>query len=278
MDISFKVSFGPDVRRFTLTLKDEASLLEQLLSLIGKLFELNQQQIKNLELKYIDNEGDFITIGAPCDLKESLNHMTNNVLKLSAKVSNRQIISLNENYAEIFKRLDSEKISKRETIQEIPSFFNVTPLPSPFADMVFTKPFEFPKYEQPKEVIETTTTEFPKVVQPKEVPIVQKLDLSKLQSTTTTSTSSTVSETKCDTPHSTGNGINSARGSSVTSARGSSFTVTRGGCVSLSQGNSVSTYAGGSVPIVGSHGSAVYTKQGGTVVTTKGSSIIVQKK
>jgi hypothetical protein len=255
MSISFKVVFGNEVRRFTLPLANESNLLEQVMSLLGKLYNLTADQVKNLELKYVDNEGDLITIGAPYDLKEAFNHMSNGLIRLNAKVSNRQRIILNETISTLMNdmKLNSVPVKLEAPVKEIRPLSFLAPLPV-VTPIVFNK----------EEPVATPTIY---------APPVQKLDFSKLPSNT--DNTSAPNSGKSDTPH----GVNSFRGSqTVTSSRGGSV-ITRGGStVSTTHSSNVSvSYAGGSI-VTNTHGSAVITKQGSGIVTGKGNSLIIQKK
>jgi len=284
MSISFKVSFGKDVRRFTLPLSSEANLLAQLMNLLGKLYDLNETQVKNLELKYLDIEGDLITIAGPYDLKEAFCHMTDGLLRLHAKVSDRQRIVLTDSISDMMEamNLNPEPVLESMPVKEnrpvsFSTIFNPAPYTAPTLISV-------PKKEDLFTVPLVTNT----VVTP---PLVQRLDLSKLQtmnisntvninSPTISSSTPVNSDRKNSENQSAGaHGINSSRGSqTITSSHGGSITIKGGGSVSTTHGGNVSvSHAGGTV-IMNTHGSTVVTKQGSGIIAGKGSSLIVQKK
>jgi len=285
MSISFKVSFGKDVRRFTLPLSSEANLLAQLMNLLGKLYDLNETQVKNLELKYLDIEGDLITIAGPYDLKEAFCHMTDGLLRLHAKVSDRQRIVLTDSISDMMEAmnlnpepvLESMPVKENRPVSSFSTIFNPAPYTAPTLISV-------PKKEDLFTVPLVTNT----VVTP---PLVQRLDLSKLQtmnisntininSPTISSSTPVSSDRKNSENQSAGaHGINSSRGSqTITSSHGGSITIKGGGSVSTTHGGNVSvSHAGGTV-IMNTHGSTVVTKQGSGIISGKGSSLIVQKK
>jgi len=274
MSISFKVTFGSDVRRFTLPLLlEESALLRQVMVLLGKLYDLNEEQVKNLELKYVDNEGDLITIGGPSDLKEGYNHMADSLMRLHAKVGDRQRIQFTDTMI-ITGAMESPILfPKQEPI--IPQSFMSTPsIPinilkkkeEPILISPTISPFT-PINLSNSPILSSSPNNFSESPNLSTSPSlsnssVQKLDFSKLQSNDTVS-----------------HGVNSSRGSqTVTSARGGTVIIKGGSSVSTTHTGNVSvTHAGGSVAI-NSHGSAVVTRQGSGVITSKGSSLVVQKK
>lgn len=285
MNLSFKVTFGSDVRRFTLPLREESYLLRQVMVLLGKLYDLNDEQIKNLELKYVDNEGDLITVGAPCDLKEAFNHMADGLMRLHAKVGDRQriqftdIITTDVEYMKfspppsISKQETGAKENKPQSFANIPNYSSI-PITIPIKKQepmsnIPSSPMDSPIISPPihlsnspivppnsplfssSPIIPSPLSESPVLVSNSPI---QKLDLSKLQSN--------------DAPV---QGVNSSRGSqTITSSRGGSVII-KGGCsVSTTYSGNVSTsHAGGSVAI---------TRQGSGVIAAKGSSLVVQKK
>jgi len=288
MSISFKVSFGNDVRRFTLPLSSEANLLSQLMNLLGKLYDLNETQIRNLELKYLDIEGDLITIAGPYDLKEAFCHMADGLLRLQAKVSDRQRIVLKDTVSDMMEamNLNPEPVLESRPViplkENQPVLFSNIFNPAPYtAPTLISVPKKEDLYTVPL-VINTVTTP---------PPLVQRLDLSKLQtmnisnivninSPTISNSTPVSSDRKNSENQSAGaHGINSSRGSqTITSSHGGSVTIKGGGSVSTTHGGNVSvSHAGGTV-IMNTHGSTVVTKQGSGIISGKGSSLIVQKK
>lgn len=284
MSISFKVSFGNDVRRFTLPMSSESNLLAQLMNLLGKLYDLTETQVKNLELKYLDIEHDLITIAGPYDLKEAFCHMTDGLLRLQAKVSDRQRIVLTDSVTNMMEtmNLNPEPVLASQPVKENrSSSFSTIYNPAPYTAPIL---ISVPKKDDLFTVPLVTNT----VVTP---PIVQRLDLSKLQnmninpvninSPTISSSTPVSSDRKNSENQSAGaHGINSSRGSqTITSSHGGSVTIKGGGSVSTTHGGNVSvSHAGGTIVMNNTHGSSVITKQGSGIISGKGSSLIVQKK
>jgi len=285
MSISFKVSFGNDVRRFTLPMSSESNLLAQLMNLLGKLYDLTETQVKNLELKYLDIEHDLITIAGPYDLKEAFCHMTDGLLRLQAKVSDRQRIVLTDSVTNMMEtmNLNPEPVLASQPVKENrSSSFSTIYNPAPYTAPIL---ISVPKKDDLFTVPLVTNT----VVTP---PIVQRLDLSKLQnmnisnpvninSPTISSSTPVSSDRKNSENQSAGaHGINSSRGSqTITSSHGGSVTIKGGGSVSTTHGGNVSvSRAGGTIVMNNTHGSSVITKQGSGIISGKGSSLIVQKK
>jgi len=287
MSISFKVSFGNDVRRFTLPLSSEANLLAQLMNLLGKLYDLNETQVRNLELKYLDIEGDLITIAGPYDLKEAFCHMADGLLRLHAKVSDRQRIVLTDSVSDMMEAMNLKPEPALESKPVIPvkennpisfsSIFNLAPYTAPTQISV-------PKKEDLFTVPLVTNT----VITP---PLVQRLDLSKLQtmnisntvninSPTISNSTPVSSDRKNSENQSAGaHGVNSSRGSqTITSSHGGSITIKGGGSVSTTHAGNVSVSRAGGTVVMNTHGSTVVTKQGNGIISGKGSSLIVQKK
>jgi len=286
MSISFKVSFGNDVRRFTLPLSSEVNLLVQLMNLLGKLYYLNETQVKNLELKYLDIEGDLITIAGPYDLKEAFCHMADGLLRLQVKVSDRQRIILTDNVSDMMEAMNLNPEPVLESGPVIPVKEN---RPASFSTIFNPVPYTAPTLiSVPKEDLFTVSLVTNTVITP---PLVQRLDLSKLQtmnisntvninSPTISSSTPVSSDRKNSENQSAGaQGVNSSRGSqTITSSHGGSVIIKGGGSVSTTHGGNVSvSHAGGTV-IMNTHGSSVVTKQGSGIITGKGSSLIVQKK
>jgi len=285
MSISFKVSFGNDVRRFTLPMSSESNLLAQLMNLLGKLYDLTETQVKNLELKYLDIEHDLITIAGPYDLKEAFCHMTDGLLRLQAKVSDRQRIVLTDSVTNMMEtmNLNPEPVLASQPVKENrSSSFSTIYNPAPYTAPIL---ISVPKKDDLFTVPLVTNT----VVTP---PIVQRLDLSKLQnmnisnpvninSPTISSSTPVSSDRKNSENQSAGaHGINSSRGSqTITSSHGGSVTIKGGGSVSTTHSGNVSvSRAGGTIVMNNTHGSSVITKQGSGIISGKGSSLIVQKK
>jgi len=285
MSISFKVSFGNDVRRFTLPMSSESNLLAQLMNLLGKLYDLTETQVKNLELKYLDIEHDLITIAGPYDLKEAFCHMTDGLLRLQAKVSDRQRIVLTDSVTNMMEtmNLNPEPVLASQPVKaNRSSSFSTIYNPAPYTAPIL---ISVPKKDDLFTVPLVTNT----VVTP---PIVQRLDLSKLQnmnisnpvninSPTISSSTPVSSDRKNSENQSAGaHGINSSRGSqTITSSHGGSVTIKGGGSVSTTHSGNVSvSRAGGTIVMNNTHGSSVITKQGSGIISGKGSSLIVQKK
>jgi len=92
VNITCKVSCGNEIRRFTLEMFEEKMFYTHMKARIVELFRLDSEQEYRLVIKYVDNEGDLITIAGYWDVKESIKSISNHILRLKITLAAQPVV------------------------------------------------------------------------------------------------------------------------------------------------------------------------------------------
>jgi len=92
VNITCKVSYANEMRKFTLEMFEEKMFFTHMKVCIAELFRLSSEQESCLVIKYVDNEGDYITIAGYWDIKEAIKSISNHILRLTITLAMQPVV------------------------------------------------------------------------------------------------------------------------------------------------------------------------------------------